>query len=298
MPSFTIIGGMLKQEMIIHLSGIPPVSHDDMMSHVERARELALPNIAGSPDTYPPDNGRKLAVVGGGPSINEHVDKLKEWPGDIWTINGTYHWARARGIRSTFIAADPHSIVADWAKHVTDAIVITRCHPKVFEVLKANNATIKTFEIDGVSRTITGTSTATAAVHLAWLSGYRNLTFFGCESCYLPGASHAFMHEKRDAEVIVQVGDEQFFTAPDYLCQAIELSGIIRAMKVKEESGGLLRALIANPKYRFIWISQGMFDNMKEHHLEQVKTEFGKQLGEELRKRGHSMVISAKSQAA
>ena len=134
-----------------------------------------------------------------------NIEKLKEWPGDIWAINGAYHWAKAREIETTFIACDPHAVVADWAKNVKRAIVTTRCHPKVFEVLKSNGAEIKTFELDGDTKIISGSSTAICSVHIAFLSGYRDITYFGCESSYMPEYSHAYMHEIRDKELIVQV---------------------------------------------------------------------------------------------
>ena len=258
MPYYTAIGGSLVPSLFIKWTGGPPVTPEEIDSQIVQARALDLPTIKSRVDAVP-DNGRKLAIVGGGPSINVHIDTLKDWDGDIWTINGAYHWAAGRGIETTFIACDPHIIVADWAKNVKKALVTTRCHGKVFEVLKANDATVKMFELDGENRIMGGSSTATISAHIAICEGYKDVTYFGIESSYQPGWSHAFMHERRDHELIVEAAGEQFYTAPDYLIQALEMSQFLRVSTFKEESGGLLRALIKDSGFRIIWVSEGLY---------------------------------------
>lgn len=258
---YTAVGGSLIPSINIRWSGGPPVSPEDIDKQVVHAQSLKLPSVKARAGAIP-SNGRKLAVIGGGPSINEHVETFKNWDGDIWTINGAYHWCTARGIASTFIACDPHPIVADWAKNVKRALVTTRCSPMVFEVLEG--ADTRVFDLDGENRVIAGSSTASCSIHLAILDGYKDVTYFGCESSYPPGGTHAYMHEPRKDELVVLVGDEEFHTAPDYLIQAQEMAHVFReAEGIKEESGGLLRALIKNPKFRITWISEGLWNGLQ-----------------------------------
>lgn len=265
MSDYTIIGGKLVNGMEILWTGNPPVGPEEIDAQVEKAKALDLPSLRAGVDIVP-SNGRKLAVVGGGRSIIDHEDTLKNWDGDVWTINATYHWATARGIDSTFIACDPHVIVAQWAKNVKRALITTRCHPHVFDVLKESGADVRVFNLEGEGRVISGSSTATAAVHLSVMDGYKDITFFGVESSYPPGATHAYMHEQREAELIVSVDGELFHTAPDYLIQAVELSNLFRMVGeggLKEESGGLLRALIRNPDFKTVWISEALYNGLK-----------------------------------
>ena len=268
--SVTIVGGTPRPWFQIEFTGIPPVSDEEMSQQQEQAKTLGLPEINTSPALIQP-KGRRLAVIGGGPSIEDNLDKIRGWDGDRWAIGGAYDWCKARGIETTFIACDPHPIVAQWAHDTTKAIVTSRCHPKVFEVLKANNADVQTFDLEGDTRIISGSSTATAVPHIAALSGYSNVTFFGCEGSYELHKTHAYMREVRTEELLVAVGDAHFFTAPDFLMQSLELRHIINLAPHAffEESGGLLRALIKNGgEYKLLWISEGMYERLKPKEQE------------------------------
>lgn len=269
MTHYTIVGGEIASSIFINWSGAPPVSPEDIDAQVIKAKALNLPSVIGRHDAIP-DNGRKLAVVGGGRSIIEHEDTLRNWDGDVWSINGTYHWCRARGIKSTFIACDPHVIVSQWAKGVTKALVTTRCHPDVFKVLRENDAEVRTFDLEGDHKIMAGSSTALASFHLSLLDGYKDVTWFGCEGSYPPGGTHAYMHEPRTEELIVEVNGEHFHTAPDYMIQSLEMANIFRlgAEGLHEQSGGLLRALIADYGYRILWVSKPLMDGLKRHDTE------------------------------
>lgn len=261
--AYTIIGGEPHSSIKISFTGSPPVSDEDIAKQAEQNGALGLSAMNHVAAQVEPHD-RKLAVIGGGPSIIENEEKIRSWDGDRWAINGAYHWCMKKGIEDvTFIAADPHEIVASWAEKVKRAIVTTRCHPKVFEVLK--DADVKTFRLDGNQKIISGSSTATVVPHLAALNGYKHVTFFGCESSHSPERTHAYMREARAAEMIVRCNGEEFYTAPDWLMQATELAFIIGLAPhvFLEESGGLLRAMLKNPDYDIVWISKGMAENIK-----------------------------------
>ena len=268
--TYTIIGGEPHSGIQICFTGSPPVSDEDIAKQAEQNGVLGLSAMNHIASKVAPHD-RKLAVIGGGPSIIENEERLRNWGGDRWAINGAYHWCQKKGIEDvTFIAADPHEIVASWAYRVKRAIVTTRCNPKVFGVLKAGQADVKTFKLDGPNKIISGSSTATVVPHLAALNGYKHITFFGCESCHSPERTHAYMREPRDAEMIVRCNGEDFYTAPDWLMQACELATIIGLAPhvFLEESGGLLRAMLANPEYEIAWISKGLADQLKPKEQE------------------------------
>jgi hypothetical protein len=269
---FTIVGGVPNPRFNIEFTGSPPVSHEDIVKHEDQNRQLGLPEINTSPAKIEP-HGRRLAVIGGGPSINDNVEKIRAWDGDRWSIGGAYHWCLKRDIESTFVACDPHHIVAQWAAKVTKAIVTSRCHPSVFDVLRSNNAEVKVFDLGGDKKIITGSSTATAVPHMSALEGYRHVTFFGCESSYIPEHTHAYMNEKRAEEMIVQCGGKDYYTAPDFLMQAMELAVVIKIAPHAyfEESGGLLRAMLeAEGEYKIRWVSDGLLQCLKPKEAQDV----------------------------
>jgi hypothetical protein len=268
---YTIIGGEPHYSFKINFFGAPPVSDEDMTRHEGQNAKLGLASVNHVASRVEP-HGRRLAVIGGGPSIADNEDKIRNWNGDKWAVNGAYHWCIKKGIEDvTFIAADPHEIVASWADKVRRAIVTTRCHPRVFEVLKANDADVKTFDLGGPSKVISGSSTATAIPHLSALNGYQDVTFFGCESSYSLDRTHVYMKEAREDEMIVRCNGEDFYTAPDWLMQAGELRYIISIAPhaYHEESGGLLRAMLqGGGEYEILWVSSKLAERLKPKESE------------------------------
>jgi hypothetical protein len=249
MPA-TILGGTLHAPISLSIEGRLTVSVEDVQRNINNSRGLGL-------KTYPrvpveAAHPHWLAVVGGGISINDHVERLKGWPGEIWAINGAWRWCKERGIAATFFAMDPDPIVLKWAEGVTKALLEVSCDPAVFAHLKRADVTV--FDAHGApGGVVSRGTTATAAPHLA-----MRITFFGCESCYPIGKTHAYQHEARTDEILVECGGNEYLTAPDFYIQALELSKYIRALPgfLEEESGGLLRAMVQNHDLHIRWVSE------------------------------------------
>lgn len=255
---YTIVGGKLTPALDISIHGELPVSDETCFANARHSAGLGLKTYRSWQMTSP-----HLAVIGGGPSINDHLEELRNWDGDIWAINGAWNWCRDRGVKATFFACDPHPIVLQWAAGVDRAILECSCDPRVFELLK--DADVYTFDADVENGGIVGhASTATAAPHMAARMGYRSVTFFGCESSYLPNASHAYMDEDRKEQMIVRCNKTEFLTAPDLFLQALGLSKFIRELPefLANASGGLLGAMVADPAFHVLWVSQPLADSL------------------------------------
>lgn len=249
---FTVLGGKLSPAIDLTIAGQLEVTDEAVERNLKNTGGLGLPTYR----EFKPA-GKHLAVVGGGPSIEDHALAIRAFDGDVWAINGAWGWCKQRGIEATFVAVDPHPIVAKWAAGVKRAMLETRIDPLVFELLK--DAEVYTFDVgEHKGGLIARGSTATAVPQLACRIGYHSVTFFGCESCFPPGASHAYQDEDRKDLLLIEAGGEDYLTAPDFYIQAHELSNFMREVPeyLKEESGGLLRALIQNPERHIKWISE------------------------------------------
>lgn len=259
----TIFGGRLHPGIELSIKGQLPVSDEEVARNIKASPVEKFYRRVPVSEAKP----HRLAVVGGGPSINKHVETLRNWPGDIWAINGAFGWCRDHGIDAYLFACDPHPIVERWAQGAKKAILANTVQPSVFEMLKDADVTV--FDADGRPDGIVGFGfTATCAPHLGFRMGYlAGITFFGCESCYNVGGSHAYMDEGRTEEMLLETADgDEFLTAPDYYLQANKLAEQIRDLPeyLSEESGGLLRALIANPKFHLRWVSEELGQNIKK----------------------------------
>jgi hypothetical protein len=257
---FTVLGGELKPAIEeLRLVGVLPVTDEQVQENTSAAQSRGLPTWRDIPKANHP----RLAVVGGGASIYDHLERLQTWEGDVWAINGACRWCHENGIKATFFAADPHPIVAKWAAEsgATKALLCSTCDASAFEVLK--NADVTLYEL-GVNGIWNGSSTAMIAPHLAIECGYKEISFFGCESSYPIEKTHAYMHETRPEQLVVRCGGKDFLTAPDFYVQARELSEMCRLAPhvYVDRSGGLLRAMVSDPAHEIVWISEAMFKTM------------------------------------
>lgn len=232
---------------MVKIQPVLAVEEEVIQRNIAFAKSLNLPKVYFPP--YP--HNAKLAIVGGGPSIRDKFNELREFD-SIIAINNTRNTLLNFGIDATFCSVDPLPVIADFAKGATKALLATRCAPEVFEALKG--AHIKVFDAPGDCPL--QSCTASTLFVLAAKMGFRKVCYFGCESSYR-GTSHVDRHEEREVIKVLADGKE-FITAGDYYIQAMELSEGIRLNPgvVSEKSGGLLRAMIRDPNHKPIEVGK------------------------------------------
>lgn len=232
------------------------ISTDDFIRNTKHSRGLGLPSVEkiGA-------RGRDLAIVGGGHSVNEHIETLRNWPGDIWAMNGAFHWCRDHGIDAAFFTVDALPQWSFYAEGAKRAIVSTSCDPSLFDVLK--DAEVFTFD---QASYIGGSTTATFGPLIGVNAGYGPVSFFGCGSDYAGGTSHIYENEKISYGMTVSVGGKEYATNAAYFMQAEALAKVIREYPeiFKDKSGGLLAALVENPEYEIISIGSDIESAIRE----------------------------------
>jgi hypothetical protein len=198
----------------------------------------------------------RLAVIGGGASIADRLDEIRRFDGERWAINGAFRWCSERGMESTFFSVDARPVVVPMAQGAKRAVLALRCDPALFAIPHV--------EIADASDLI-GPSSATTAPLVAIKRGHRHMTFFGCESCYSVRAGPSPSPVDYQDRLLVRVGDAEFLTNPGLLMQAEMLAEIIRSAPhvFSEQSGGLLRALIACPDYDVIAATENVHRTIK-----------------------------------
>lgn len=207
-----------------------------------------------------------LAVIGGGPSISNHVPALRAWSGAVWAINGAMQWCRANGIAASYVTFDPERSDLEAIRSGEECILADHLSPVAFDLLHAKVAHVLTCTTyDDVL--VHGT-TATGTAHLAILMGHWPVTFFGCESSY-GDTMHAYQSTLEGAplpipEHLMRVvcNGAAYLTKPELLVQAEYLSAVIRALPdvYAERSGGLLAAMVRDPDYDLVAATQALHD--------------------------------------
>ena len=225
--------------MSVELVGVSAVPQEKIEENERYTRSLGYRKVH-FPQVH---HEEKIAIVGGGSSIRHKWDEIRKFR-HILAINNTRKTLLNFGIDATFFTVDPTELVAEFAKGARKAIVATRVDRKTLEALKG--ADVRVFDTPGDVPMLT--ASASTAIPLVMKMGFRQVCFFGCESSY-SGTSHIDRHEDREV-IKVRADGKEFITAGDYYFVAQELSLAIRANPgvITEKSGGLLRAMVRDPK--------------------------------------------------
>jgi hypothetical protein len=228
----------------------PVIPSEDIARNIEHARSLGLPFAQEA--KRPP-----LAVLGGGHSINSVLEEVKAFQGDRWIIGSAFRWWHSQGVDGRFFSVHPSAAALKNITGVKKALVCTTTHPEV--LAKLNDVELFDLPING------GTS-ATAVPMLAIQLGYREVTFYGCDSSY-HGSTHAYMSVNDPFMMKVECGGEHFLTGAEFLMQAEYLSAMIRAAPhvFSELSGGLLSAMVKHGDYNVLEISEALNNSIIEH---------------------------------
>lgn len=239
----------------VTLHGSPNIADDTM------AGQIALAIRRGWPQARPePEKGDRIVLVGGGPSLAETVDELRDavFAGAICvTLNGAYQWCLDHNIQPRIhIVMDGRPSTARFVTPVIPRckyFVASQCHPAVFDALAEAPETYIFHAVtnDGThSRLLDayygaghwcpvmgGTTVATRAIALLRMGGYLRYDLFGIDSCWLGGAHHAFDQPENAADrryetIVAPTGHPDlartFHCAPWHLKQLEDFLQVLR----------------------------------------------------------------------
>jgi hypothetical protein len=245
-----------------------------------------------------------LAVVGGGPSIKKHIDELVNWPGHIWGINQSAQWLMQFEPRAPvwMFTCDPDPRCAAFADGVDRAILGGCCHPDVFEKFKGKDVRYfwtqtpksapKNDELDEPigdikepKTPIFGSASVTRTFYPALLLGYKDVTYFGCEGSIDQATleSNACRSDYemgfRDPDnarfMVIEAGGVEYITTPDYYITTLHLAEVMRSYpKLKEKSGGLLRAMLKHEDWSCVAVSDRLKHAFCEPDAKPYTTQF------------------------
>lgn len=211
-----------------------------------------------------PARAGQLAIVASGPSVRDHLDELRSWPGEIWAINGAYDYLLDNGIvPQGFFAIDPLPELADYVRQAraeTTFFIASTCDITVFDALEGFN--VKTFHAyaddleypEGSGLIGGGTTAVTRAPYLSLVEGWRDITLFGCDSSY-DGREYCYEWGRYKSDIAAptfwfEINGEGPFQSEIGLMKQISQMGVIiqkfRGM-LKVRCGGLMAAFLKAP---------------------------------------------------
>jgi hypothetical protein len=217
-----------------------------------------------------PEHQRPLLIVGSGPSVSGLIEYIKDWPGDVWAINGAYDFLLSHGlICEGFFGIDPLPELADYlrnANEYTTFYVSSFCDPAVLDALEGRkvmlwHAMAENRDVfpEGHQMIYGGTTAVTRAPFLALALGYRDINMIGVDSSYDKERGqycYQWGTYKTDiAEMTIPVsinGEGPFFTEIGLCKQVAQLGTMLTAFNrtkemLKIDPAGLMGAFMRAP---------------------------------------------------
>ena len=205
------------------------------------------------PQVWPhEDQDAVIALVGGGPSLDDTIDDLieKHEAGmKVVSMNGTHDYLLDHGIRpSVHMQVDARDFnarfVENWQEK-TKYIMASQCHPKVFETLKgaevylfhAFNSAVDTRALDDYYMkqyvSVRGGSTVMLrAIPLMRMLGFKKMEIYGFDSCVMDKRHHAYTQGENDHGPVsdITVGGREFFCFAWMMAQANDFIDIVKVL--------------------------------------------------------------------
>lgn len=213
-------------------------------------------------------NNVELMLIGGGPSLSEQWDKIKEMQAEgakVVALNGTYKECIDRGINpSAMVMVDARPFNARFVKPVIDNckyFIASQCDPSVLEGLPKERTYLwhtlseemKTDLNERYERWygVPGGSTVLLrAIPMFRMLGFKKFHLFGCDSCLIDNKHHAYEQKENDGAMVVPVtvGGRVFQCNAWQVCQAQEFIETIKFLgdeiELEVYGDGLLKHIL------------------------------------------------------
>ena len=196
---------------------------------------------------------REVIVLGGGPSLNDHVDeirRLRKNGAALVTTNGTYGWALEHGMKPSMqIVVDAREFSGRFSRPVIDDCIYMMCsqvHPKTLDGLPHERTFLWHTDVTEQNKELIlehhphcwltpgGSTVVLRSIPLLRMLGFWRLHLFGFDSCVRrsEGAHHAYRQVENDGEPLFPVGcnDRVFWCAGWMVSQAVEFLELMEVM--------------------------------------------------------------------
>ena len=203
----------------------------------------------------------RLAVVGGSHDLEDFVDELKCFDGEIWAINGAYAWCKSVGVCAIFYAIDPSVFLSPLVDDVHKAILADTVHQEVFDKLGSRVAEIAWTGPDAIKHSTTAAATAPM---IAAERGHNHVTFYGCQSDFDISNTHVYKNDEL-ANIWLRCGDVEYVSCPQFIMQAEFLAELARGLPngIEVKGKGFLSTLIEQGSYEVTHVTRSMNDSLE-----------------------------------
>ena len=251
------MSGMIKIDAV-KVSMATPIGKVEENFHRNKFRD----DISNYPNYLA---NKRIAIVGGGPSLKETITELKEGKyQEILACGSVHKFLMENGVIPTMtIVCDPDPVMASYISPVdpkTTFFVATQCDPPLFDLFN-KSIKVHTFNAGGSPEfnkifdrgtILTGGCTVgTRGIMLALDMGYSNIELFGFDTCVIDkDTHHAYNFSSSSEELgklteIALIEDGKKYLLADYMVgQLFDFKNLLIAnyarMNVTSHGHGIL----------------------------------------------------------
>lgn len=233
---FILVGGV---------NTVADTPHDVSAQNIPENLALGHIRLHHLPEYQRDKGATPIALVGGGPSVADYADEISRFP-VVVACGSAHDWLISRRIKPDYaVICDPDALMADYLRvpsRRTSYLVSSHCHPAVFKALRGYFIAIwhchpvgedYLKQVEGRDyRAIGGGCTVgLRALSIAITLGYKNIHFFGFDSCLgLEDAHHAYDFVTNSEELgqiyEIKIGrrDNKTFGERTYRCAGYHLA--------------------------------------------------------------------------
>ena len=243
---------------------------EDVIRRFQHVNKLKYPRVEHMAEMR---EGVPIAIVAGGPSLNDTYPDLKRFKRIMVCGSAHNHLVSKLGIRPTWtVVCDPDSISARYITEPspgTKFLIASACADEVFQVVSKWDFAVwncgdelidsKKWDDQGVVFG-GGCTVLTRAIYLAGSFGFWNMHFFGCDTSIREDAHHAYdflTPEEQLGDVVpIQITlDGPKYMVPKYLVgQLFDLKTLINAnahrIRVTVHGDGVFAEMMAEANRR------------------------------------------------
>jgi hypothetical protein len=205
----------------VELQGRVNVADDFLLNNIRHSIRLGYPQIWPQPMKY-----ERIAIVGGGPSLADTFEDLRElvWDGaKLVTVNGAYRYCIDRGLKpSAQVVLDARENNAKFLYPEVSGCryyLASQCHPDIWAAVEGREQvgifhaigeeegvaeTLDEFYLGSWTKVPGGTTVTMRALSLMRLLGYLRFDLFGVDSCYMGDQGHAYAQPENDKDRRIQ----------------------------------------------------------------------------------------------
>ncbi len=190
---------------VVHINTMAATPYEDFIKNCLENIKLKVPRLQNLPGFQKvKGKNKKIAIVGGGPSVKTQIEKIREF-NTIIVAGSAHDFLRENNITPTYgVICDPDPVSINYYKNLdteTTYLIATSCDPKIINHFKDHQLVLWHCHEEQAAQELRkveesyygiagGCTVGLRSICIAIMLGYSNIHLFGFDSCLGENKEH------------------------------------------------------------------------------------------------------------